>query len=177
MQGFTRRHTVQEALTWLDARLRPLGSEDVPLRDAAGRVLASAVVSDIDVPGFDRSTMDGYAVVADSTEGATPYNRIPLKVVGDAMPGSPFARTVVRGEAVRIMTGAPMPSGADSVLPAESVDVAVERGLHPRRHRTRSPLSPRSHRRRTSATVVKTSFAARRCSRPAVCCGRRTSAS
>jgi len=132
MQGFTRRHTVQEALSWLDARLRPLGSEDVPLRDAAGRVLASAVVSDIDVPGFDRSTMDGYAVVADSTEGATPYNRIPLKVVGDAMPGSPFTRTVVRGEAVRIMTGAPMPSGADSVLPAESVD-AVERGLQPAR--------------------------------------------
>jgi molybdopterin molybdotransferase len=70
--------------------------------------------------------MDGYAVVADSTEGATPYNRIPLKVVGDAMPGSPFTRTVARDEAVRIMTGAPMPSGADSVLPAESVDVAVE---------------------------------------------------
>jgi molybdopterin molybdotransferase len=113
---------VQEALSWLDARLRPLESEDVPLRDAAGRVLASAVVSDIDVPGFDRATMDGYAVVADSTEGATPYNRIPLKVVGDAMPGSPFTRTVARGEAVRIMTGAPMPSGADSVLPAESVD-------------------------------------------------------
>ena len=131
MQGFTRRHTVQEALSWLDARLRPLESEDVPLRDAAGRVLASAVVSDIDVPGFDRATMDGYAVVADSTEGATPYNRIPLKVVGDAMPGSPFTRTVGRGEAVRIMTGAPLPSGADSVLPAESVDVAVERGLPP----------------------------------------------
>ena len=126
MHGFSRRHTVAQALEWLDARLRPLESEDVPLRDAAGRVLASAVVSDIDVPGFDRSTMDGYAVVADSTEGATPYNRIPLKVVGDAMPGSPFTRTVARGEAVRIMTGAPMPSGADSVLPAESVDVAVE---------------------------------------------------
>jgi len=126
MQGFTRRHTVQEALSWLDARLRPLESEEVPLRDAAGRVLASAVVSDIDVPGFDRSTMDGYAVVADSTEGATPYNRIPLKVVGDAMPGSPFTGTVARGEAVRIMTGAPMPSGADSVLPAESVDSAGE---------------------------------------------------
>jgi molybdopterin molybdotransferase len=122
MQGFTRRHTVLEALSWLDAKLRTLDAEDVPLRDAAGRVLASAVVSDIDVPGFDRSTMDGYAVVADSTEGATPYNRIPLKVVGDAMPGSPFTRTVVRGEAVRIMTGAPMPSGSDAVLPAESVD-------------------------------------------------------
>ena len=126
MQGFTRRHTVQEALSWLDARLRPLESEEVPLRNAAGRVLASAVVSDIDVPGFDRSTMDGYAVVADSTEGATPYNRIPLKIVGDAMPGSPFTRTVARDEAVRIMTGAPMPSGADSVLPAESVDSSGE---------------------------------------------------
>jgi molybdopterin molybdotransferase len=122
MHGFSRRHTVDQALQWLDAQLRTLDAEDVPLRSAAGRVLASSVVSDIDVPGFDRATMDGYAVVADSTEGATPYNRIPLKVVGDALPGSPFAQTIGRGEAVRIMTGAPIPDGADSVLPAESVE-------------------------------------------------------
>jgi molybdopterin molybdotransferase len=122
MHGFTRRHTVQEALSWLDAQLRTIDSEHVPLRAAAGRVLAAAVVSDIDVPGFDRATMDGYAVVADSTEGATPYNRVALTVVGDALPGSPFARSLARGEAVRIMTGAPMPAGSDSVLPAESVE-------------------------------------------------------
>jgi len=128
MQGFTRRHTVQEALSWLDAQLQTLDAEDVPLRDAAGRVLASAVISDIDVPGFDRSTMDGYAVVADSTEGATPYNRVPLTVIGDAMPGAPFTRTIARGQAVRIMTGAPMPSGGDAVLPAESVDTNDSRG-------------------------------------------------
>jgi len=127
MQGFTRRHTVQEALSWLDAQLRTLESEDVPLRDAAGRVLAASVVSDIDVPGFDRATMDGYAVVAESTEGATPYNRIPLKVVGDALPGSPFTRAIARGEAVRIMTGAPIPGGADSVLPAESAEANDDR--------------------------------------------------
>src|SRR5688572_23252598 len=133
MHGFSRRHTVNEALQWLDAQLRTLDAEDVPLRDAAGRVLASAVVSDIDVPGFDRATMDGYAVVADSTEGATPYNRIPLIVVGDALAGSPFTGTIARGMAVRIMTGAPIPSGADSVLPAESVDVAVEGGQQPAR--------------------------------------------
>jgi molybdopterin molybdotransferase len=133
MQGFTRRHTVQEALSWLDAQLRILDTEDEPLRDAAGRVLASAVVSDIDVPGFDRATMDGYAVVADSTEGATPYTRIPLSVVGDALPGSPFTGTIARGQAVRIMTGAPMPAGSDAVLPAESVDSTVERGLEPAR--------------------------------------------
>jgi molybdopterin molybdotransferase len=122
MHGFSRRHTVDEALQWLDAHLRTLDAEDVPLRAAAGRVLSTTVVSDIDVPGFDRATMDGYAVVAEATEGATPYNRIPLKVIGDALPASPFGGKVSRGEAVRIMTGAPMPSGSDAVLPAESVE-------------------------------------------------------
>jgi molybdopterin molybdotransferase len=124
MQGFARRHTVKAALAWLDAQLHPLDNEEVSLRDASGRVLAAPVVSEIDVPGFDRATMDGYAVVADSTEGATPYNRIALKVVGDAMPGLPFGLTLARGEAVRIMTGAPMPAGSDAVLPAEFVDTA-----------------------------------------------------
>jgi molybdopterin molybdotransferase len=122
MQGFSSRHTVHDALSWLDAQLQTLDAETVPLAAAAGRVLATAVISNIDVPGFDRATMDGYAVVADSTEGATPYNRVPLKVVGDAMPGSPFAGTITHGEAVRIMTGAPMPPGSNAVLPAESVD-------------------------------------------------------
>jgi molybdopterin molybdotransferase len=122
MQGFARRHTVKAALAWLDAQLHPLDNEEVSLRDATGRVLAAPVVSEIDVPGFDRATMDGYAVVADSTEGATPYNRVALKVVGDAMPGLPFTRTLARGEAVRIMTGAPMPAGSDAVLPAEFVE-------------------------------------------------------
>jgi molybdopterin molybdotransferase len=84
--------------------------------------LAASVVSDVDVPGFDRATMDGYAVVADSTEGATAYTRLPLTVIGDSMPGCPFDGCVSAGEAVRIMTGAPMPHGADSVLPAEWVE-------------------------------------------------------
>ena len=122
MQGFARRHTVQQALDWLDAQLRALDEETVPLRAAAGRVLATSVTSDVDVPGFDRATMDGYAVVSDSTEGATPYNRITLKVLGDALPGAPFDGTLARGEAVRIMTGAPVPAGADAVLPAEFVE-------------------------------------------------------
>ena len=122
MQGFARRHTVAAALEWLDSQLRPLEPEDVPLREAAGRVLATPITSDLDIPGFDRATMDGYAVVADSTEGATPYNRVPLTVIGDALPGSPFPRAIGRGEAVRIMTGAPMPAGSDAVLPAESAE-------------------------------------------------------
>src|SRR5262245_47365554 len=108
MQGFARRHTVEASLHWLDAQLHQPDAEDVPVRLAAGRVLVAPVTSAVDIPGFDRATMDGYAVVADSTEGATAYNRIRLKVVGDALPGSPFTGTVARGEAVRIMTGAPM---------------------------------------------------------------------
>jgi molybdopterin molybdotransferase len=122
MRGFAQRHTVEAALAWLDAQLQPLAAEDVPLRIAAGRVLANNVVSDVDVPGFDRATMDGYAVVADSTEGATAYTRLPLNVIGDSMPGCPFDGSVSAGEAVRVMTGAPIPRGANAVLPAEWIE-------------------------------------------------------
>jgi len=127
MRGFAQRHTVAAALAWLDAQcaqdeqVRRLATEIIPLRNAAGRVLAASVVSDVDVPGFDRATMDGYALVADSTEGATAYTKLPLTVIGDSMPGSPFDGSVSTGEAVRVMTGAPMPQGADAVLPAEWV--------------------------------------------------------
>jgi molybdopterin molybdotransferase len=121
MRGFAHRHTVAAAHAWLDAQLRPLEAEVVALRSAAGRVLAATVTSAVDVPGFDRATMDGYAVVAVSTEGASPYTPLPLTVIGEAMPGCPFAGAVSAGEAVRIMTGAPMPRGADAVLPAEWV--------------------------------------------------------
>ncbi len=122
MRGFARRHTVEAALAWLDAQLQPLTPEDVPLRIAAGRVLANSVVSAVDVPGFDRATMDGYALAADSTEGAAAYNRLPLTVIGDSMPGCPFDGSVSAGEAVRVMTGAPMPCGANAVLPAEWIE-------------------------------------------------------
>jgi molybdopterin molybdotransferase len=122
MRGFAHRHTVDAALVWLDAQLRPLGTETVPLRMAAGRVLANPVVSEVDLPGFDRATMDGYAVAAESTEGATSYNRLPLVVIGDSLPGQPFHGSVGIGQAVRIMTGAPLPPGCDAVLPAEWVE-------------------------------------------------------
>ncbi len=125
MRGFARRHTVATALAWLDANLRPLGAEDVALSAAAGRVLAESIVSDVDVPGFDRATMDGYAVRAADTEGAGPYNHLTLRTVGDALPASPFAGTLGPGQAVRIMTGAPMPPGSDAVLPAEWVEAGA----------------------------------------------------
>jgi molybdopterin molybdotransferase len=122
MRGFAHRHTVDAALAWLDAQLRPPTVEIISLRTAAGRVLAAPVISGVNVPGFDRATMDGYAVIAESTEGATPYNRLPLVVIGDALPGRPFEGSVASGQAVRIMTGAPLPFGCDAVLPAEWIE-------------------------------------------------------
>ncbi len=122
MRGFARRHTVAAALAWLDAHLQPPETEALPLQAAAGRVLAADVISNVDVPGFDRATMDGYAVFAESTEGASAYNRLPFAVIGDSLPGRPFQGSVAVGQAVRVMTGAPLPAGCDAVLPAEWIE-------------------------------------------------------
>src|SRR5262249_35348175 len=124
MRGFTSRSTVEQAVAWLDNQIRPLPPEDVALADAAGRVLAADIASDVDVPAFDRAMMDGYAVHAADTQGASPYNALPLAVLGQALPGRPYAGSVARGQAVRVMTGAPMPAGADAVLPAEWTELA-----------------------------------------------------
>jgi molybdopterin molybdotransferase len=167
MRGFMQRHTVTAALAWLDAQLLPLSSESVPLRGAAGRVLAGSVVSDYDVPGFDRATMDGYAVVADSTEGATAYNRLPLIVIGDSMPGCPFEGFVSAGEAVQIMTGAPMPHGADAVLPAEWIEAESGDGGS-RSISALAPVSPWRNVGRCGEDIVRgtTLFEAGRVLRP-----------
>jgi molybdopterin molybdotransferase len=119
MRGFARRVTVDAALEWLDRQLRPLAAESVPLEAAAGRVLAASVESTLDVPAFARAMMDGFAVRAASVAGASAYNPIVLELVGESFPGRPFAGEVAPREAVRIMTGAPLPAGADAVLPAE----------------------------------------------------------
>lgn len=119
MRGFRERATVEQVCEWLDARSRTLGSEDVPLAQSFGRVLASAVVAALDVPPFDRSAMDGFAVRGAETTGAGDYNPLTLKLIGQSLPGRPFVGEVGGGTAIRIMTGAPMPNGTDAVLPAE----------------------------------------------------------
>jgi molybdopterin molybdotransferase len=151
MRGFAHRHTVKAALDWLDAQLQPLSAEDVGLRIAAGRVLASSVVSDVDVPGFDRASMDGYALAASSTEGATAYTGLPLIVIGDSMPGRAFDGVVSSGQAVRVMTGAPMPHGTDAVLPAEWVEAEPnEAGI-----RALSDVSPGKHVGRIGEDILR----------------------
>ncbi|HEY1192011.1 MAG TPA: gephyrin-like molybdotransferase Glp [Gemmata sp.] len=113
-RGFRDRPSVESVLALLIERVGPLPGEPVPLIEAAGRVLAGAVVSPVDVPAFAKSAMDGFAVRASDTAGA-----LPLAVLGDAFPARPFAGRVAPGEAVRIATGAPVPDGADAVLMTE----------------------------------------------------------
>ena len=122
MKGFAQRTTVADAINWLDKQLEPLDSHSVPLEQASGRVLANDVTSGVDVPGFDRAMMDGYAVVAADTQGASAYNPLRLEVVGEVLPGQTPEIFIEPGKALRIMTGAAMPQGADAVLPAEQTE-------------------------------------------------------
>ncbi len=108
--------TVHEALDALFALVSPLGSEDVPLRSAAGRVLARDVYATRNQPPFAASAMDGYALDRrDAWLGAT------LTVIGEAAAGHRFDGTVQRGQAVRIFTGAPLPAGTDHIEIQEDV--------------------------------------------------------
>lgn len=132
MRGFVRRSTVGHALAWIDSALPAFAAlpvEQVSLWEAAGRVLATDVISAVDVPGFPRSMMDGFAVRSEQTYGATAYNPLPLRVRGTCLPGRPFEGMVAAGEAVRIMTGAPLPDGTDAVLPVEQTESSDEQVL------------------------------------------------
>ena len=126
MRGFAQRATVDEAIAWIDSVLpgfEALPTETVSLYEAGGRVLATEVASRVNVPNFARSMMDGFAVRSEQTYGATPYNPQPLQIIGTCLPGQPFVGRVEPGQAVRIMTGAPLPDGADAVLPVENTEV------------------------------------------------------
>lgn len=103
-----------------------LGRERVPIEMSLGRVLAEPIRADRDQPPFDRSTMDGFAF-ARSSFGRQKAEDRPLLVVGESAAGSPFAGRLRPGEAVRIMTGAAVPSGADTVIRQE--DTSVEGDL------------------------------------------------
>jgi molybdopterin molybdotransferase len=119
MKGFAERADVEDVDRFLREHTRPLESEPVGLLECVGRVLAADVRAEVDVPGFARSAMDGYAVRGEDTFGASAYDPIALRVLGEARPGAAFAGRVEPGSAVRIMTGAPLPEGADAVVMAE----------------------------------------------------------
>ena len=106
------------------AGVQPLGSEAVQLEQAAGRVLARDVVSPVFLPPHDNASMDGFAAYADDVRGSASERPSRLRIIGTIPAGSAPTRALVRGEAARIMTGAYLPEGADSVIRVE--DTAVD---------------------------------------------------
>ena len=110
---------VQEALDKILCQIQFKGVERVPLGQALGRVLTEDVVSRINNPPLDNSAMDGYAVIAKDIESATPENPVKLEVVEEIAAGYTAKGTLKPGQTMRIMTGAPIPPGADAVLMQE----------------------------------------------------------
>src|SRR5215510_7262056 len=107
--------SVAEAIQIVRSHTAPLPTEQVPLSRALGRVLAEDIVADSDLPPFDRAQMDGYAVRASDVR-ETPVR---LRIVGESAAGRGWHNELAEGQAVRIMTGAPVPSGADAVQQVE----------------------------------------------------------
>src|SRR4051812_2600525 len=122
MRGFRQRSEVAAVLQLLDRRLRALDAEAVALPNAAGRVLAADVTAAGAVPAFARAAMDGYALRGAETFGADAYTPLEFPVVGEALPARPHGGAVGPGQAVRVMTGAPLPDGADAVVQAEACE-------------------------------------------------------
>jgi molybdopterin molybdotransferase len=120
MRPFTSTISLEEARRRLDAAVRPIArTERVALEQAAGRVVAADVSSPIDVPPFARSAMDGYAVLAAATDGATRSHPARLHLIDRIYTGQVSSVTVARGSCAEIATGAPLPAGADAVVMVE----------------------------------------------------------
>jgi molybdopterin molybdotransferase len=118
--------SVQVARERILAHVHPLPAEEVPLTAALGRVLAEDAVARESLPPFANSAMDGYALRAADTAGASTEHSVRLRLVGEVPAGTVYPGVVGPGEAVRILTGAPLPEGADAVLQQELVEVAGE---------------------------------------------------
>jgi len=121
-QTLSRMIDVDEARARILAAFAPLPMVSVPLTDALGSVLAVDVIAGSSVPAFPNAAMDGFAVRAEETLGASPEQPARLRVIGEAAAGYESVAVVTPGTAVRIMTGAPVPAGADAVVRFEETD-------------------------------------------------------
>ncbi|HLZ23409.1 MAG TPA: gephyrin-like molybdotransferase Glp [Ktedonobacterales bacterium] len=117
--------TVEEARERILARFSRLNAEDVPLPAAVGRVLAMDAVAGESLPRFTNSAMDGYAVRSEDARGASAEAPRHLRLAGEVPAGRVYEGTVEPGEAVRILTGAPLPDGADAVLQQELTETGA----------------------------------------------------
>ena len=123
MRGFLKRTPVKTLLALIKEHSQLLSSEEILTVEASGRVLAQEIISAVNVPNFKRSAMDGYALDAESTFGASTYNPLMFSIVGQVTPGETFDAVVQSGEALSIMTGGPLPKGTNAVLMAENAEL------------------------------------------------------
>lgn len=129
MKPFMSLVSHSEALQMVLSAVKPIeASELVPIDRSVNRVLAQHVVAEMNVPPFSRAAMDGYAVVADDTYGATQLEPVKLRVVDVLNAGEASDRTLQRGECIQIATGCPAPTGANAVVMVEFTEV-VEDGV------------------------------------------------
>jgi molybdopterin molybdotransferase len=115
--------SIEEAQKIILNSVSPLNCENISIMEASNRVLYEDIVSDIMIPPVDHSAMDGYAIIADDTHGASKNNPMKLQIIGEIQAGgSIIGKQVSKGTAIRIMTGAPIPEGADSVIQFEDTE-------------------------------------------------------
>ncbi|OGP96348.1 MAG: hypothetical protein A2157_14880 [Deltaproteobacteria bacterium RBG_16_47_11] len=114
--------TVEEALNKILSHVEPLGSEKVSILEALGRIITENINAPRDIPPLDNSAMDGYALRSEDIQSASLDNRVRLEVIEDLPAGFISKKMIQRGQAIRIMTGAPIPGGADAVIPVEDTE-------------------------------------------------------
>ena len=150
MRPITETISLEEARDLLFAAAVPIErTERIPLGESLGRVIAHAVTSKIDVPPFDRAAMDGYAVIAEDTFGAGPYDPRTLQCVERVYTGQVPTRSLGRGECIEIATGAPLPAGADAVVMVEETEKESDDRI-----RVLTPVYPRQHVGRRAADIA-----------------------
>ena len=114
--------SVEQAHEQILSHFQSVKTETIHLAASANRILAEDIVAADDLPLFDNSSMDGFAIRAADTSHAAPASRVTLRVVADLPAGSNSTIFLASGEAARIMTGAKIPGGADAVIPVEDTD-------------------------------------------------------
>jgi molybdopterin molybdotransferase len=146
--------TVPEAVAEITKDIRPRGVERVALLDSLGRVLATKAVARYTLPQWDNSAMDGYAVRGEDVATATAEDPVMLPVLETVAAGGFASRAIRPREAMRIMTGAPLPKGADTVIRVEDTDGGVERVCILNARDVRKNIRPRGEDFREGSVVI-----------------------
>ena len=147
--------TVPEAVAEITSGISPREVERVPLLDALGRVLATKALAPYTLPQWDNSAMDGYAVRAADIEGATVDAPMILPVLETIAAGAFATRGISPGESMRIMTGAPIPEGADTVVRVEDTDGGIERVVVKNARDAKKNIRPKGEDFRKGSVVME----------------------